>query len=349
MRVLITGGAGLIGRAAAQRLVNAGWDVRLVGLETDIEIAGAEYATCDILNYDDLRKQMKGCEAVIHLAAIRGPQLAPASKLFEVNVAGTFNVFEAAAAEGIRRVVQASSINALGAVWGLTDMDIKYLPIDEAHPTFTTDPYSFSKEMIEDIGRYYWRRDGISSVALRFPAVYPHGNIQTAEYRARRQANHRIIDEFAALDETTRQNRLAEIRQRSDAYRQQRPMEYREGSVVKWSQRDAESDALWHIYNFDRFNFWAFIDERDAAQSLEKGVTADYEGAHVLFVNDDHNSLGYDSRTLARLFFPEISDSAVALSGSASLVSIENARNLIGFEPEYSVANWDNAQTEKQA
>ena len=45
-------------------------------------------------------------------------------------------------------------------------------PIDEDHPTYTTDPYSFSKQVIEDIGAYFWRREGISSVFLRFPAVY---------------------------------------------------------------------------------------------------------------------------------------------------------------------------------
>src|SRR4051812_19294332 len=104
MKVLITGGAGHIGQATSERLIQAGWDVRIVGLETEAAIPGAELVTCDILNFDDLREQMRGCQAVIHLAALRGPQLAPGQTIFEVNAAGTFNVFEAAAAEGIRRV-----------------------------------------------------------------------------------------------------------------------------------------------------------------------------------------------------------------------------------------------------
>jgi nucleoside-diphosphate-sugar epimerase len=348
MRVLITGGAGHIGQATAQRLIQGDWDVRLIGLETGFEIAGAEYVTCDILNYDDLRKQMHGCDAVIHLAAIRAPTLAPGHKLFDVNVSGTFNVFEAAAAEGIRRVVQASSINALGAVWGTTDMHIKYLPVDEEHPTFTTDPYSFSKEMIESIGNYYWRRDGISSVAMRFPGVYAEGFAQTADYQTRRLALHKAVDEFAALDDNARLTRLAEMRQRTAEFRKQRPLEYKDG-VAKMPQRDNVDDYLWYIYNFDRFNLWALVDVRDAAQSLEKGVTADYDGSHALFINDQHNSMGYDSKALAHLFFPELSDTDIALAGSSSLVSIEKARSLIGFEPEYSVANLDNRQMENQA
>src|SRR5437868_6095568 len=151
MRVLITGGAGHIGKATTQRFLRQGWEVRAIGLEQGIEVPGAEFVQCDIMDYEELRKQVRGCQAVVHLAAIRGPQLAPASKIFEVNVSGTFNVFAAAAVEGIRRVVQASSINAFGCAYNIVDMAVEYLPIDEAHPISTSDPYSYSKELVEDI------------------------------------------------------------------------------------------------------------------------------------------------------------------------------------------------------
>ena len=49
---------------------------------------------------------------------------------------------------------------------------VEYFPIDEQHPTFTTDSYSFSKQVMEEIGAYFWRREGISSVLLRLPGVY---------------------------------------------------------------------------------------------------------------------------------------------------------------------------------
>ncbi len=338
MKILVTGGAGAIGKVTTERFVRKGWDVRVIGLESGVEIPGAEVVTCDIMNYDDVRKQMRGCDAVVHLAALRGPQLAPGHKIFEINVAGTFNVFEAAAAEGIRRVVQASSINAFGCAYSITDISPRYFPIDEEHPSFTNDPYSFSKETVEEIGRYYWRREGISGVAMRFPWVYPEEVLKREDFRRSQDIGRKAIDALAALPETDRQARLAEVKQRALEYRKQRPLEFKE-VIPKTPTRANTEDKLWHAYTFDRFNFWASIDVRDAAQSLEKAITASYDGAHPLYVNDPHNLLGYDSRSLVRFFFPEVSDSNIALSGSSSLVSINKARALIGFEPEHSVEN----------
>ena len=117
---------------------------------------------------------------------------------------------------------------------------------------------------------------------------------------------------------------------------QQRLMEFK-NEPVAYPQRKDVDDPLWYIYAFDRFNFWAFVDERDAAQSIEKGLTAEYEGAHPLFILNQRNWLGYDAHELVRLFFPEIEESNNKLSGPSSLMSIEQARTLIGFEPEYSV------------
>src|SRR5262245_61467082 len=151
MRVLVTGGAGLIGKATTELLVRHGWDVRVIDTASSVNIPGAEYVTCDILDYSEVRTQMRGCQAVVHLAAIPRPALATADKVFSVNTSGTFNVFEAAAAEGIRRIAQASSINALGVSFSLTDIITEYFPMDEEHPAYTTDPYSLSKQFVEEI------------------------------------------------------------------------------------------------------------------------------------------------------------------------------------------------------
>jgi nucleoside-diphosphate-sugar epimerase len=335
MRVLITGGAGHIGKSTTERLLQNGWDVRIVSIESDVEIEGAEYIQCNILNYDDLLKQMHGCEAVIHLAAIRSPYLAPGHEVFQVNVAGTFNVFEAAAAAGIRRVVQASSINAIGCFYSTGEIEARYFPIDEEHPCYTTDPYSFSKQSIEDIGAYFWRREGISSVAMRFPGVYHRDYTASDSYHQRKETARNFLDEFLSLPEPEQQERIAEVKKRSLAYRSQRPYEFRL-EQEQTAPKVNTDDPLFRSYAFDRYNFWAFVDERDAAQSLEKGLTADYVGDHALFINDHHNWLDYDSKTLIRLFFPEVGLKS-DLPGSAALVSIDKARQLIGFEPEYSI------------
>ncbi len=338
MKVFVTGGTGVVGKAVTERLVRQGWDVRVIGIESEVEIPGAEYIECDILDYDALHQAMDGCQAVVHLAAIPNPMFVPGHRIFAVNAAGTFNVFEAAASQGINRIVQASSINALGCFWGNTDISPRYLPIDEAHPTYTTDPYSFSKEVVEEIGAYYWRRAGISSVALRLPGVWPASRLNDEGRQQRQQEVHAWLDQFAALPEAERQARLAEVRAQVMAYRQQRSVEYpaaKEG-LAKTAHSD---DPLWRLYMFERFNFWAYIDERDAAQAMEKGLTADYQGSYALFVSASHNSLGYDSQTLARLFFPEVSQGKRSLSGTESLVSIHKARECIGFEPEHLISS----------
>ena len=86
-------------------------------------------------------------------------------------------------------------------------------------------------------------------------------------------------------------------------------------------------------YFFDRFNYWAFIHTRDSTQAFEKALTADFQGAHALFVNSDLNFLNYDAEALLAIFFPEVSRRSKALRGPEALVNIERARQLIGFEP----------------
>ena len=139
-RVLITGGDGRVGRAVTKRFVQQGWDVRVIGILPDVEIEGAKYTQCDIEDYAKLREQVHGCHAIVHLAAIPSPISHPAQDMYRINTAGTFNVFEAADAEGVGRIVQASSINAIGCAWNLKQLEAQYLPIDEEHPSVTTDP-----------------------------------------------------------------------------------------------------------------------------------------------------------------------------------------------------------------
>ncbi len=115
---------------------------------------------------------MRGQEAIIHLAAIPAPMMASGEEIFRINCTGTYNIYEAAAQEGIRRIATASSINWLGFYYGVRNSQIRYFPVDEDHPNFTTDAYSFSKQVTEDIAAYYWRREGISSTCLRMPGVF---------------------------------------------------------------------------------------------------------------------------------------------------------------------------------
>ncbi len=134
MKVLVTGGNGVVGRPLVRRLVGRGFQVRVIDRKPGFDIEGAEYVACDVNDFYAVREQVKGQEAIIHLAAIPFPGGGTGDEIFRINCSGTFNIFEAAAQEGIRRVVSASSINALGYYYGVKEWDLRYFPIDEEHP-----------------------------------------------------------------------------------------------------------------------------------------------------------------------------------------------------------------------
>jgi nucleoside-diphosphate-sugar epimerase len=157
-RVLVTGGAGRLGRYVVAELAG---HCRVGVLD---RAAGADIAV-DVLDLAAVARAMPGHDAVVHLAAIDVSIPAPPERIFDVNVRGTWNVLEAARQAGVRRVVVASSVAATGIdVPGTAPL---YLPIDEAHPLRPTHPYGLSKEVDEAIARSFVRRGGMEVIVLR--------------------------------------------------------------------------------------------------------------------------------------------------------------------------------------
>ena len=253
MKVLITGGTGDIGRAVSKRLHHQGWELRLIGLENSASFENVDYAQCDIMDFDALQTQMQGCDAVVHLAAIRAPSLASSQEVFRVNVAGTFNVYEAAAQAGVTRVVQASSINAIGCGWSINEIYPQYFPIDEAHPRVTNDAYSLSKRMVEDVAAYFYRRDGISGTSLRFPWVYNREKHFGNDALERRDTIQRELEKLLHQDEADRRARLEPLQTEALTLRQARGLE------VAQPPSTPHADPLWPVCAFDRFNYFTFF------------------------------------------------------------------------------------------
>lgn len=333
MRVLVTGGAGLVGTPISRRFVSLGWDVRVIGIDADCSIPGVSYTQCDILDVPALREQVDGCDAIVHLAAIPNPRTHSNEALFSINVAGTYNVFEAAARAGVKRIAQASSINAIGGFWGCDDRIYDYFPFDEDLPTFTTDAYSYSKQMVEEIAAYYWRRAGISSVSFRLPAVWSDAVIEQRNLRQSLAESRIQIDALRALAPAEQQSRLAEARAAALQLRARHILEYDATQRGAFESEAPADDWLFSAWFFDRLNFWTFIHTDDSTQAFEKALTADFRGAHPLFANSDQNYLAYETEALLALFFPEVSHRTRPIRGAESPVSIERARQLIGFEP----------------
>ena len=332
MRVLITGGAGHVGKPICERFVCNGWDVHVVDMVPDPQIEGVSYALCDIRDFAALFKQVEGCDAIVHLAAIPSTMTHPDSTLFSINVSGTYNLFEAAERAGVKRIAQASSINAFGGYWGCDDRQYDYFPLDENHPLHTTDAYSFSKQLVEEIAAYYQRRSGIDSVSFRFPAVWSDANIAEQNLRDSLTERRQLLDDFVGLSRAEQREHLAEARARALDLRARRVQEY-DSVIAGEFDREAIDDWLLRAYFFDRFNYWAFIHTDDSTQAFEKAITADFQGAHALFVNSDLNYLNIDSEALLSLFFPDVSRRMKAIAGADALVNIDRVRDLIGFEP----------------
>ena len=333
MRILITGGAGLVGTPICRRFVSIGWDVRVIGLEPDCDLSGVTYAHCDIRDFDALAAHVAGCDAIVHLAAIPSTRTHPNHALFDINVAGTYNVFEAAARAGIKRIAQASSINALGGYWGCDDRQFDYFPLDEDHPTHTTDAYSFSKQLVEDIAAYYWRRAGISSVSFRLPAVWTNDIITRRNLPDVFSRTRHELDGFRRLPVDDRRRRLATVRERVLGLRARHIMEYESIQSGDFDREAPQDDWLFTSYFFDRYNYWTFIHTDDSTAAFERAITVDFDGAHALFVNANRNYLNYESEALLSIFFPEVRTRSKAIEGAAALVSNDRARDLLGFEP----------------
>jgi nucleoside-diphosphate-sugar epimerase len=350
MKILLTGGTGNVGRATVARLVQNGHDLRVIGRraldELDHErlgehfFDGAEYVQCDVNDYDALREQVQGMEGIVHLAAIAYPGGGPSQEVFRINCSGTYNVYQAAAEEGIRKISCASSINALGFNYGLVPFEIVYFPVDEQHPTHTTDSYSFSKQVTEDIADYFWRREGISSINLRLPGVYEVRDGHMDRWRMFSQHFRDAFSEFIALPQDERRARIKQAVAKYDATRPDRAGFFPDVDMrARWRAMREDRDLGLLFGGFGRSNFWASIDARDSAQALEKGLTADYQGSHPIFVNDSENAAGVDSELLVQVFFPGVTRRTHPLQGRETLVSIDKARALIGYEPEYHIAD----------
>ena len=177
MRVIVTGGSGNVGRSVVGRLVDDGHEVTVY--DRQAPAADVPHAIGDILDLPALTKAFDGAEAVVHLAAVPALGRAPDDELMETNVMGTERVAAAAVANGVRRLVAASSDSTLGFVFGEGRIVPDYLPCDEAHPARPLDAYGLSKVIDEEICRRYTRAAGIETVCLRYCWVWG-----AAEYAA---------------------------------------------------------------------------------------------------------------------------------------------------------------------
>lgn len=173
MRFLITGGAGFLGSALANRLVSNGHEVRVVDDlsrgDRNALLENVHFTRGDINNIPLLWSMLQEVDCVYHLAA----QVSVAQSILyprdynTVNVGGTVSLMEAMRDAGIRRVVLASS----GAIYG----DQEKHPVRETDPVRPDSPYAVSKWAAEQYVHTIGELWGIETVALRIFNAYGPG------------------------------------------------------------------------------------------------------------------------------------------------------------------------------
>ena len=161
-RILITGAAGKIGSTLREGLrgrypVLRLSDIGQLGPARD----GEEIAPADLTDLASVEDAMKGVDCVVHLGAIPGEDAW--EKILPNNIVGTWNLFEAARRQGVRRVVYASSHHAVGFYRRARVIDSSVVPRPDGI-------YGVSKVFGEGVGRLFADKHGLSVACLRIGA-----------------------------------------------------------------------------------------------------------------------------------------------------------------------------------
>lgn len=279
-RVVVTGGAGKLGRAVVRDLAGHGWDVVVLDrVRPHIDDVAFMFVTTELTDYSQVVEAFFGVEdryprvdALVHLAAIPAPGLAPDHTTFNNNMNATYNVFQAARRAGVRNIVWASSETVLGLPF---DTPPPYIPVDEQYPPRPESTYSLVKVLEEQMAAQLCRRDPeLKMIGLRFSNV-----MEPQDYEA-----------FPSFD--------ADARSR------------------KW-------------------NLWSYIDARDGAAAVRLALEHPASGMELFIIANADTVMSRPNDELVAEVFPGVKLTR-DLGVHDTMLSIDKARALLGFEPQHS-------------
>jgi nucleoside-diphosphate-sugar epimerase len=148
MLVLVTGAAGLIGSHVMVALLKDGHSILATDINplppvvTDQITSYLDRVTvvtgdlCSVAFVDELFAAAPSLiEGIMHIGGIRSPVGLDPRLVHSINVVAAYNVMQTAASKGVKRMVQASSCNALGLSWTMPEhWGLDFVPINETHP-----------------------------------------------------------------------------------------------------------------------------------------------------------------------------------------------------------------------
>ncbi len=273
MRIVVTGGSGKAGRWVVRDLREHGYDV----LNVDTRHDGSTHGLClvaDLADDGQAYEALRGADAVVHLAAIPAPDIRTPAETFRINTLSTYNVFAAAEAHSLRRVVWASSETVLGLPF---DTPPLFAPIDETIEPRPEWSYALSKVLGEEMARQFNRRTGIPFVGLRI-------------------SNIMEPDDYAAFP------------------------------------------SYWDDARLRRWNLWGYVDCRDVALACRLGLEAETTGADVCIIAAADTVMPRPSADLMAEVFPSVPLTR-HVEGRETLLSIDRARRVLGYEPAHRWAD----------
>ena len=168
-KIVLTGAAGRLGSHLREPLSKMADQLVSTDLADEIGTlyAGESYVKADLASLDQMVDLLKDADMVVHFGAI-GDE-APFDAILQSNIVGAYNVWEAAYKNGVRRVVYASSIHAVGM-----HPKNEFIGTDAPHRPDTY--YGLAKCFAEDLASLYWDKRGVESVCMRILSAANVGN-----------------------------------------------------------------------------------------------------------------------------------------------------------------------------
>ena len=163
MNIIITGGAGFLGRHLCRALAKAGHSIKIIDLKENPEF---ETIIADVRDSEKMKELITDAEVVFHLASLieAGESVEKPDKYIDYNINGTLSVLEAMRLNGVKTLVFSSS----AAIYG----EPIQVPIKEDDRTLPINPYGVTKLAMEGLLRSYIEAHGFTGVALRYFNLY---------------------------------------------------------------------------------------------------------------------------------------------------------------------------------
>lgn len=164
-RILITGAAGRLGTELRSGLASLAKTIRLAARRPFDDLsANEEQAIFDLADMEATIAAAEGCDAIVHFggAAVESPW----QTILDANIRGSYHIYEAARKNGVKRVIYASSVHAIG----YHELEA-HIGVDA--PVRPDSLYGVSKNFVESLSRLYWDKFGIESACLRIFSSFP--------------------------------------------------------------------------------------------------------------------------------------------------------------------------------